>query len=144
MSRVMELEQQIKKLLEEKSKVYSEERKIALSDIKDKIALFEITAKELGFKAVDGRKSERIAKITSKNAVKKIAKKAARKSPKASGVYFDLGGKKVRAGRGRPPKEVTAFAVANGVTADSLKRNADGTPYRKQSDNSIAVAKAVK
>ena len=131
MSRIKELEEEITKLQKERSKIYSEERKIALADIKDKIALFGITAKELGLKAVGGRKSAKKEGIASKKTAKKVAKKAARKPFKASGAYFDLGGKEVPAGRGRPPKEVTAYALDNGVTADSLKRNADGTRGKK-------------
>ena len=130
MSRVMELEEQIKKLQEEKSKIYSDERNSALIEIKEKIALFEFTPKELGLKlakAVDGRKSRKEEKIASK----KTAKKAARKPYKSTGMYFDLDGQKVPAGRGRPPKEVSAFAAEKGVTTDSLKRNADGSPFQK-------------
>ena len=74
MSRVMELEDQIKKLQEEKSKVYSEERKAALSDIRQKITLFQFSAKELGIK---------LTKASPEKAVKKAiasGKKAGKKS----------------------------------------------------------------
>lgn len=133
MSRVMELEEQIKKLQEEKLKVYTDERAAALSDIKSKIALFQFSAKELGFKLtkVTADKVEKAPKTGSRKSAKKAAKNASRKPYKASGIYFDLDGKKVPANRGRPPKEVTAFAAERGVTTDSLKRNADGTPYQK-------------
>ena len=127
MSRVMELENQIKKLQEEKSKIYSEERSAALSDIKAKIALFEFTAKELGFKlpkASAGKVSKADGKKAGKKTVKKITKNT-------SGLYFDLEGKRIPAGRGRPPKEVTVYAADKGVSTDSLKRNSDGTPFTK-------------
>ena len=133
MSRVMELEDQIKKLQEEKSKVYSEERKAALSDIKAKIALFQFSAKELGIKLTKAspEKGVKTPKSSGKKAGKKAAKKAAKKAYKASGIYFDLDGKRVPAGRGRPPKEVSVYASDKGVTTDSLKRNADGSPLLK-------------
>lgn len=133
MSRVMELEDQIKKLQEEKSKIYSEERAAALSDIRGKIALFQFSPKELGFKLpkASSEKTVKEAKTDGKKAGKKAAKKASKKAFKASGMYFDLEGKKVPAGRGRPPKEVSVFAAEKGVTTDSLKRNADGTPVVK-------------
>ena len=133
MSRVMELEDQIKKLQEEKSKIYSEERATALSDIRAKIGLFQFSAKELGFKLpkASSEKAGKEAKADGKKAGKKAAKKASKKAFKASGMYFELEGKKVPAGRGRPPKEVSVFAAEKGVTTDSLKRNADGTPVVK-------------
>lgn len=133
MSRVMELEDQIKKLQEEKSKVYSEERAAALSDIKGKIALFQFSPKELGFKQpkVASDKSVKADKRDGKKAGKKAVKKAAKKAFKSSGMYFDLDGKQIPAGRGRPPKEVSVYAAEKGVTTDSLKRNADGTPVVK-------------
>ena len=133
MSRVVELEEQIKKLQEEKSKVYSEERAAALSDIRAKIALFQFSAKELGFKLpkASSEKTVKEAKADGKKAGKKAAKKASKKAYKTSGMYFDLDGKRIPAGRGRPPKEVSAFAAEKGVTTDSLKRNADGTPVVK-------------
>ena len=133
MSRVMELEDQIKKLQEEKSKVYSEERKAALSDIKGKIALFEFSAKELGIKLTKASPEKAVKKAiaSGKKAGKKAAKKAAKKAYKASGIYFDLDGKRIPAGRGRPPKEVSVYAAEKGVTTDSLKRNADGSPLLK-------------
>ena len=129
MSRVMELEDQIKKLQEEKSKVYSEERKAALSDIKGKIALFEFSAKELGIKLTKASPEKAVKKAIAGG--KKAGKKAAKKAYKASGIYFDLDGKRIPAGRGRPPKEVSVYAAEKGVTTDSLKRNADGTPFKK-------------
>ena len=133
MSRVMELENQIKKLQEEKSKIYSEERSAALSDIKAKIALFEFSAKELGFKLpkVSPEKAVKEAKTDGKKAGKKTAKKVTKKADKATGIYFDLDGKKVPAARGRPPKEVSVYAAEKGVSTDSLKRNSDGTPFMK-------------
>ena len=135
MSRIKELEEQITKLQEEKSKIYSDERKAVLIDIKEKSALFEFTAKELGLKlekTLVGRKSRKEEKIArKKTASKKLAKKASRKPTKVSGVYFDLDGRKVPAGRGRPPKEVTVYAASKGVSTNSLKRNADGSPHRK-------------
>lgn len=134
MSRVMELEEQIKKLQDEKAKIYSEERKAALSEIKEKIALFQITAKELGLKpgkSVDGRRSRNEDKPAGTKNDKTRSKKVAAKSYKASGIYFDLDGRKIPAGRGRPPKEVTAFAVAKGIPIESLKKNADGSPFKK-------------
>lgn len=130
MSRVMELENQIKKLQEEKSKIYSEERSAALSDIKTKIALFEFGAKELGFK-LPKVSSEKVPNADGKKAGKKTVKKVTKKSNKASGLYFDLEGKNIPAGRGRPPKEVSVYAADKGVSTDSLKRNSDGTPYVK-------------
>ena len=133
MSRVMELEDQIKKLQEEKSKIYSEERTSALSDIKGKIALFQFSPKELGFKLpkVASEKAVKADKTVGKKPGKKAAKKAFKTASKSSGVYFDLEGKKVPASRGRPPKEVSVYAAEKGVTTDSLKRNADGTPVVK-------------
>lgn len=133
MSRVMELEEQIKKLQEEKSKVYTDERAAVLSDIKGKIALFQFSAKELGFKLpkVTTDKTEKAPKTGSRKSAKKAAKKASRKPYKSSGIYFDLDGKKVPATRGRPPNEVSVFAADRGVSTDSLKRNADGTQYQK-------------
>ena len=71
------------------------------------------------------------AKADGKKAGKKAAKKAAKKAYKTSGMYFDLDGKRIPAGRGRPPKEVSVFAAEKGVTTDSLKRNADGTAVVK-------------
>lgn len=132
MSRVMELEDQIKKLQEEKARIYSQERKVALSDIREKIALFEFSAKELGLK-LPKASSEKSAKTKagSGKPAKKTANRASKKAYKASGVYFDLEGKKIPAGRGRPPKEVSVFAAERSVTTDSLKRNADGTPALK-------------
>ena len=133
MSRVMELENQIKKLQEEKSKIYSEERAAALADIREKIALFQFSAKELGFK-LPKASLEKPVKETRADGTKmgkKPANKASKKPYKASGMYFDLEGKKVPAGRGRPPKEVSVYAAEKGVTTDSLKRNADGTPVTK-------------
>lgn len=134
MSRVKELDEQIKKLLEEKEKVFSAERAAALADVKEKIATFEFTPKELGVKlakVADGRKSRKETKIAAKKAGKKAAKKAARKPRQLSGRYFDLDGQHVPVGTGRPPKEVSAFAAERGVTTDSLQRNADGSPYKK-------------
>jgi hypothetical protein len=133
MSRVMELEDQIKKLQEEKSKIYSEERAAALSDIKGKIALFDFSAKELGFKLEKSSPSKAVrrAGTRGKKAAKKTVKKGSKKAFKSSGIYFDLDGKKIPAGRGRPPKEVSVYAAEKGVTTDSLKRNADGTPVVK-------------
>jgi hypothetical protein len=125
----MELDEQIKALLDEKSKLFVEERKSVIVDIKQKIAIFELTAKDLGFKMPKpeaGDKTEKKGKTSAK-----AAKKAAKKAVKSSGIYFDLDGKKVPAGRGRPPKEVTLFAAEKGVTTDSLKRNKDGTPFTK-------------
>lgn len=130
MSRVMELENQIKKLQEEKSRIYSEERAVALSDIREKIALFEFTAKELGFK-LPKASAEKVSKADGKKAGKKTVKKGIKKSNKASGLYFDLAGKRFPAGRGRPPKEVSVYAAEKGVSTDSLKRNSDGTPFMK-------------
>lgn len=130
MSRVMELENQIKKLQEEKSKIYSEERSAALSDIKTKIALFEFSAKELGFK-LPKVSSENVPNADGKKAGKKTVNKVTKKSNKSSGMYFDLDGRQIPAGRGRPPKEVSVYAAEKGVTTDSLKRNADGTPVMK-------------
>ena len=130
MSRVMELENQIKKLQEEKSKIYSEERAAALSDIKAKIALFEFSAKELGFK-LPKVSSEKVPNADGKKAGKKTVTKVTKKASKASGLYFDLEGKRFPAGRGRPPKEVSVYAADKGVSTDSLKRNSDGTPYMK-------------
>jgi hypothetical protein len=133
MSRVMELENQIKKLQEEKSKIYSEERSAALSDIKAKIALFEFSAKELGFKLpkASAEKAAKVSKADGKKAGKKAVKKVTKKTSKGSGLYFDLEGKRFPAGRGRPPKEVSVYAADKGVSTDSLKRNADGTPFMK-------------
>lgn len=134
MSRVMELEAQIKKLQEEKSRIYSEERNSALIDVKEKIALFEFSARELGIKsgkAAESRVAKRDVKGAGKKAAKKAAKSAAKRAYKSSGIYFDLDGRKVPAGRGRPPKDVSAHAAERGVSTDSLKRNADGTPYLK-------------
>ena len=133
MSRVMELEDQIKKLQEEKSKVYSEERKAALSDIRQKITLFQFSAKELGIKLTKASPEKAVKKAiaSGKKAGKKAAKKAAKKAYKASGIYFDLDGKRIPAGRGRPPKEVSVYAAEKGVTTDCLRRNADGTPVVK-------------
>lgn len=133
MSRVMELEEQIKRLQEEKLKIYSEERAAALSDIKGKIALFQFSAKELGFKLpkVASEKVAKADKTDGKKAEKKAAKKASKKAFKSSGMYFDLDGKQIPAGRGRPSKEVSVYAAEKGVTTDSLKRNADGTPVVK-------------
>ena len=130
MSRVMELENQIKKLQEEKSKIYSEERSAALSDIKAKIALFEFTAKELGFKLpkASAENAAKVSKADGKKAGKKTVKKITKNT---SGLYFDLEGKRIPAGRGRPPKEVTVYAADKGVSTDSLKRNSDGTPFTK-------------
>ena len=130
MSRVMELENQIKKLQEEKSKIYSEERSAALSDIKAKIDLFEFSAKELGFK-LPKVSSEKVSNADGKRAGKKAAKKVTKKASKASGLYFDLEGERFPAGRGRAPKEVSVYAADKGVSTDSLKRNADGTPFMK-------------
>ena len=130
MSRVMELENQIKKLQEEKSKIYSEERSAALSDIKAKIALFEFSAKELGFK-LPKASAEKVSKADGKKAGEKTVKKVTKKANKASGLYFDLEGKRIPAGRGRPPKEVSVYAAEKGVSTDSLKRNSDGTPFMK-------------
>lgn len=130
MSRVMELENQIKKLQEEKSKIYSEERSAALSDIKAKIALFEFSAKELGFK-LPKVSSEKVSNVDGKKAGEKTVKKVTKKASKASGLYFDLEGKRIPAGRGRPPKEVSVYAADKGVSTDSLKRNSDGTPFMK-------------
>jgi hypothetical protein len=81
----MELEDQIKKLQEEKSKIYSEERTSALSDIKGKIALFQFSAKELGFKLpkVASDKAVKADKTVGKKAGKKAAKKAPKKPAKA-------------------------------------------------------------
>ena len=133
MSRVMELENQIKKLQEEKSKIYSEERSAAQSDIKAKIALFEFSAKELGFKLpkASAEKAATVSKADGKKAGKKTVKKVTKKASKASGLYFDLEGKRFPAGRGRPPKEVSVYAAEKGVSTDSLKRNSDGTPFMK-------------
>lgn len=134
MSRVMELEEQIKKLQEEKSKIYFDERNTALIEIKEKIALFEFTPKELGFKlakAADGRKSSKEDKIASKKTAKKVAKKATKKPYKSSGQYFDLDGEKIPVKRGKAPPAVKAFATERGVSTDSLKRNADGSPVEK-------------
>jgi hypothetical protein len=130
MSRVMELENQIKKLQEEKSKIYSEERSAALSDIKAKIALFEFSAKELGFK-LPKASSEKVSKADGRKAGEKTVKKVTKKANKASGLYFDLEGKRIPAGRGRPPKEVSVYAADKGVSTDSIKRNSDGTPFMK-------------
>ena len=130
MSRVMELENQIKKLQEEKSKIYSEERSAALSDIKAKIALFEFSAKELGFK-LPKASAEKVSKADGKKAGEKTVKKVTKKANRASGLYFDLEGKRIPAGRGRPPKEVSVYAADKGVSTDSLKRNSDGTPFMK-------------
>ena len=96
MSRVMELENQIKKLQEEKAKIYSEERSAALSDIKAKIALFEFSAKELGFKIpkASPEKAVKEAKTDGQKAGKKTVKKVTKKASKASGLYFDLEGKR--------------------------------------------------
>ena len=129
MSRDMELDEQIRKLQEEKDRIYAEERKTALADIRDKITLFAFSAKELGLKLPKGGsvKAERPAKP----AARKASKKAAPKPAKSSGLYFDLGGRKVPAGRGRPPKDVTAYAAEKGVSTDSLKVRADGTPFAK-------------
>ena len=133
MSRVRELEDQIKKLQEEKSRIYSEERAAALSDIREKIALFEFSAKELGFKLpkASPEKALKEAKTDGQKAGKNATKKASKKPFKATGIYFDLDGKKVPAGRGRPPKEVSVYAADKGVSTDSLKRNSDGTPFGK-------------
>ncbi len=133
MSRVMELEDQIKKLQEEKAKIYSEERASALSDIKGKIALFQFSPKELGFKLpkVASDNAVKADKTDGKKPGKKAVKKVAKKASKSSGIYFDLDGKKIPAGRGRPPKEVSVYAAEKGVTTDSLKRNSDGTPVVK-------------
>lgn len=133
MSRVMELEDQIKKLQEEKARIYSQERKVALSDIREKIALFEFSAKELGLKLpkASSVKSAKTTKAGSGKPAKKTANRAAKKAYKASGMYFDLEGTKIPAGRGRPPKEVSVYAAERSVTTDSLKRNADGTPALK-------------
>ena len=127
MSRVLELEEQIKKLQEEKSKIYAEERKATLQEIKGKITLFGFSARELGIKLASGDMPDKKAKGTAK----KVAKKAGKLTFKSSGIYFDLDGVKILAGRGRPSKQVTAFAADRGVTPDSLKRNADGTPFTK-------------
>jgi hypothetical protein len=88
MSRVLELEDQIKKLQEEKAKIYSEERTSALSDIRGRIALFQFSPKELGFK---------LPKVASDKAVKadktvgkKAGKKASKKAFKSRGMYFEL------------------------------------------------------
>ena len=128
MSRVMELDEQIRKLQEEKDRIYAEERKAALSDIRDKIALFAFSPKELGLKLPKGGTggAERPAKAAGRKPTRKAAK-----APKSSGLYFDLGGRKVPAGRGRPPKDVTAYAAEKGVSTDSLKFRADGTPFAK-------------
>jgi hypothetical protein len=126
----MELEDQIKKLQEEKSRIYSEERSAALADIKGKIALFDFSAKELGFK-LPKSSPDKADKAAGKKAAKKAARKASKRAFKSSGMYFDLDGKKIPAGRGRPPKEVSSYAAQRGVTTDSLKRNADGTPVAK-------------
>ena len=88
MSRVMELDEQIRKLQEEKDRIYAEERKTALSDIRDKIALFAFSAKELGLKLPKAASAK--AEGPAKPAGRKPAKKAA-KAPKSSGIYFDLG-----------------------------------------------------
>lgn len=127
MSRVQELEDQIQKLQQEKSKIYAEERKSALAGIKEKIALFSFTSKELGFKLPKVTEPE----AKSKGPAKKAAKRAVRKAARSSGIYFDLDGRHVPAGRGRPSKEVTTFAAEKGIATDSLKRNADGTPFTK-------------
>ena len=128
MSRVMELDQQIRKLQEEKERIYVEERKAALAEIRDKVALFAFSAKELGLKLPKGSTAnvEKPAKPSGRKAKKRAAKPA-----QSSGLYFDLGGRKIPAGRGRPPKEVTAYAAEKGVTTDSLKFRADGTPVNK-------------
>jgi DNA-binding protein H-NS len=134
MSRVKELDAQIKKLLEEKEKVFSAERTAALADVKEKIATFAFTPKELGIKLVkvaDGRKSKKESKIATKKTAKKVGKKAARKPYKSSGMYFDLDGQKIPIRRGNTPKEVKAYAVAKGIPVESLKRNADGSPFKK-------------
>ena len=133
MSRVRELDDQIKKLQEEKSKIYSEERAAALSDIREKIALFEFSAKELGFKIpkASPEKAVKEAKTDGQKADKKTVKKVTKKANRASGLYFDLEGKRIPAGRGRPPKEVSVYAADKGVSSDSLKRNSDGTPFMK-------------
>lgn len=80
MSRMMAVEDQIKKLQEEKSKVYSEERTAALSNIKGVIALFQFLPKELGFKIpkTASEKVEKERKAGSRNSTKKAAKKATR------------------------------------------------------------------
>jgi hypothetical protein len=70
-------------------------------------------------------------KTDGKKPGKKAIKKVAKKAYKSSGIYFDLDGKKIPAGRGRPPKEVSVYAAEKGVTTDSLKRNSDGTPVVK-------------
>ena len=134
MSRVKELDEQIKKLLEEKDKVFSAERATALADVKEKIGIFQFTAKELGLKlpkATGSRKSENEEKTVSKKTAQKVAKKATRKPYKASGMYFDLDGEKVPAKKGPPSPTVKAFAAERGVTIASLKRNADGSPVEK-------------
>jgi hypothetical protein len=129
----MELEDQIKKLQEEKSRIYSEERAAALADIKGKITLFDFSAKELGFKLPKSspEKAAKTDKAAGKKAAKKAGRKASKRAFKSSGMYFDLDGKKIPAGRGRPKKEVSSYAAQRGVTTDSLKRNADGTPVAK-------------
>jgi hypothetical protein len=129
----MELEEQIKKLQEEKSKIYSEERAAALTDIKGKISLFQFSPRELGFKLpkIAADKAVKADKADGKKAERKAPGKASRKAFKSSGMYFDLEGRKIPAGRGRPPKEVSVYAADKGVTTDSLKRNADGTPVVK-------------
>jgi len=129
MSRVMELDEQIKKLQEEKDRIYAEERKTALADIRDKIALFAFSPKELGLKLPKGGSAK--AEAPEKPKGRKPAKKTAAKPAKSSGIYFDLGGRKIPAGRGRPPKDVTAYAAEKGVSTDSLKFRADGTPFTK-------------
>ena len=131
MSRVQELEDQIRKLQEEKRAVFSEERKLILNEVRAKIALFGFTAKELKLQVAESAeptkgKSGKAAGKT--KAAKKGAKKAQGRSYKPSGMYFDLGELKVPCGRGRPSKEVSAYAAEHGVTTDSLKRNADGSP----------------
>jgi hypothetical protein len=132
MSRVKELDEQIKKLLEEKERVFSAERAAALADVKEKIATFEFTPKELGLKlakAVDSRKSREEAKITAaKKTAKKTGEKAAKKPYKSRGQYFDLDGEKILVKKGPVNPKVKAFAAERGVTTDSLKRNADGSP----------------
>ncbi len=131
MSRVAELEEQIRKLQEEKKAVFSEERAQALVDVRAKIALFDFTAKELKLKVAGASETTNLktGKASGKTkTLKKGVKKGSAKSYKPSGMYFDLGDTRIPAGRGRPPKTVTTYAAEKGVTTDSLKRNADGSP----------------
>jgi hypothetical protein len=91
MSRVLELEDQIKKLQEEKAKIYSEERTSALSDIRGKIALFQFSPKELGFKLPKVASDKAVKAVKADKTVGKTAgKKAAKKAFKSRGMYFEL------------------------------------------------------